>query len=135
MIVIPQAGAVPLLDHLLQQLQPWFHLYTNDLVPGDLTVLTDFTEATFPGYAAQRAVGWTDALVVSGIATSYADGLVFSRTMDGISISIYGYFVTSGKTGGLLWAEYRAGGPIVLTHTGDTCDVLPSLTLSTSPSS
>lgn len=131
MIVIPSVGGVALLNLLTDAYTAWYHLYTNPLTPNAASVLTDFVEASFGGYAPLRSVGWTDALVVGDVPTAYADALVFACTVSGSPQSIYGYYVTQGKTGGLLWAQSRDAGPVVITNVGDSLDVLPTLSLQT----
>lgn len=111
MIVVPNVGAVELLELLLPVWTPWVHLYTTD-TPLELdTVIGDFVEANYPGYAAQLATGWTEPEIANRRANTMADPLIFARTNGDPQQECWGYYVTRGITGPLLWAERFADPP------------------------
>lgn len=124
MIRIPNKGAVAKLE---QELAPDHHyrLFTNDVAQGlteaQIAELdeSDFTEATFPGYAPvlTEAADWT---VVEGPpAEATADTADFECTSDTTPQTIRGYYVTEDTTGDpIRWWEYFEG-PVVVEHEFD----------------
>jgi hypothetical protein len=109
MIVVPQAGAQVLLEKGLDGLTAAVavHLYQNDFAPAPGTVLADFTEADYSGYAAQTVTPATWPVFFQGISQVVAvgPGLVFTPTASTIANVIYGYYVTDSGGTRLLWAE------------------------------
>lgn len=132
-ITIPNVAEVNLLDRLLDKVETWYHLYVNSIVLGPATVKTDFVEGSWPGYAAKKVTTWTPAITVSGRAESSADQQQWIRTFDGSGQLVYGYYVTDGQTGPLLWCETRAAGPIRMQFSSDTVTVMPRVTLREDP--
>jgi hypothetical protein len=128
-LVVPYTGSLPLLDSLLFQLGAWYHLYVVDVVPDQDTTLADLVEASYPGYAAVQVTTWTPSVLVEGSAAAYADPILWTRSSSGSPQVVYGYYVTAGLGGPLLWAELRELGPITVQSAGDAVYLTPALTL------
>lgn len=124
-------GARELCNQMTTELYASCHLYVNALLPTRNTLLTDFTEASYPGYAPQEIYGWAPAVIQGNNAVSWSDQLVFTRGNGGALQLVYGYFVTRGNPRRLLWAELRPFGPIRMEFGGDVVVVLPQLTVFT----
>jgi hypothetical protein len=91
----------------------YFRLYTNNVTVSTSTVLGDFTEATFTGYAAVQgsAVSWSAAALTGHVAFSNAGNMTFTNS-SGSPVTVYGIFVTdSGKTK-LYFVEADPNAPI-----------------------
>lgn len=119
-----------LCNQFITQLYTRCHLFINDITPSAATVTTDLVEATFTGYEPQNIQGWTPAILRSGKAITWSDPIRFTCAANGPLQTVYGYYVTLGYDGPLLWLERRAMGPIPIANIGDLVIVLPSLTLS-----
>jgi hypothetical protein len=102
-------------------------LFQSNTTPTTSSVIGDFTECTFAGYAAVSLTGWATPIVAAHDATMLADLKTFTRTSTGASQNIYGYYVTDNATTFLLWAERDPLAPIVVTNNGDSYTVTPSL--------
>jgi hypothetical protein len=105
-IVVPDVGEVTLLENIKTSYSNSFHLhlYKNNFTPVEASVLGDFTEADFSGYATQ-AFGFTTALTVAGISYIVGSPLMWQQNGGGTSNTIYGYYVTDNSNTILLWAE------------------------------
>lgn len=101
------------------------HLFTNDITPTIDTVIGDFTEATFAGYAASAAIVWSAVFRNAlGQAQSVGDTKTFELTaLPGETI--YGYYVTVG--GALRYSE-RFEKPVPLAIVSQACVVVPTYT-------
>jgi len=92
----------------------YYRLYTNNITPGTATVLTDFTEASFTGYAAVQGntITWTTAVLAAHVATSTGTAILFNNT-GATAQTVYGVYVTDGATATKLWfAERDAAAPV-----------------------
>ena len=133
-ITVPDVGATACLDALLDEgVTTWYHLYVNDVSLGRATTLGDLTEADWPDYAPQRVTTWTPATVPIDRAVSAADPLLWTRGDGGDPRQVYGYYVTDGQTGPLLWAETRPQGPLPMVAPTDAVLVTPRVTLRQDP--
>lgn len=104
-----------------------FRLYTNDVTPGSATVLGDFTEAAFTGYAAQT-LDETDFVITSvsgGIGSIVANIINFLNSSGGTQ-QIYGYYVTDSGNTKLISATRFDSAPVNLAN-GSSQPVLPTL--------
>lgn len=133
MIRIPYVGSLYLLDALLENLTPYFHLYTADVDNDPGVDLADFEEADWPLYVPLRVTSWTPAVIVSGRAVSTADAALWQRGAGGPPRQVYGYYVTDTAGGPLLWWEARAQGPLPMSEPFHTVQVFPRLTLREDP--
>jgi hypothetical protein len=101
------------------------HLYTNNYTPVTTSVIGNFTEATFTGYAPVALSGWTSPGVTAHVASTTANPITFVAT--GAYQSIYGWYVTDGA------GDYVCGGrdpaaPVVMSATVNSYQVTLSLT-------
>jgi len=133
MIHIPYNASLYLLDALLENLTPYFHLYTNDVGDDPGVVLGDFTEADWPLYVPIRVTSWTPSVLVAPRAVSTADIALWQRGAGGPPRNVYGYYVTDTSGGPLLWWEARAQGPLPMSEPFHTVQVLPRITLREDP--
>jgi hypothetical protein len=83
---------------------PRLHLFQNNITPTPLSLLTDFTEATYDGYANQTQP-------YAGGPFRETDGSFSIRTLANFAMTgsttpniIYGYYVTDNPNTGLLFA-------------------------------
>lgn len=128
-ITVPEIAETYDLDALLEDLDTWFHLYVTRLSLGRGTLLADFTEASWPAYQPLRVTTWSPSQILRGRAWSSADPTQWTRGSGGAPAQVYGYYVTDGRTGPLLWCESRQQGPTPMTAPTDMVVVLPRLTL------
>jgi hypothetical protein len=128
-IVIPLTSRPALLDALLDGLDTWYHLFMTAL-PSDTDLsLDDFTEIDWPDYTPQQVKYWAPALLDGEYAYSTADPVEWQATDDQENRKVWGYYVTNGRDGALLWWEMRCEAPIDMSVTGAVCVVWPRLTL------
>lgn len=104
------------------------HLYKSNTTPTNASILSDFTECDFAGYAAQDISTWSVPTVAAHVATMTAAANLFTRSTTGASQNIYGYYVTDSTNATLEWAERDPNAPIVLTVAGDSYQVTAALT-------
>lgn len=129
---VPNVGSVKLLDLLkLGWGQPRVKLYQNNVSLTSVTVIGDFTEATFNSYVGIDAVNWTTpGIDGNGRARTVADPLQWAKAAGGASnATVYGYYVIQVASGTLLWAEAFPGGPFPMVNLGDIITLSPRLTL------
>lgn len=107
MFGLPVAELVALLAQLRTTFltTPKVHLFkalANPLGPG--TVLGDFTEADYTGYAAQTAAFLAAFVNGSGQAESDSPNLLFQPTGTAVVNTVLGFYVTDSASAVLLWA-------------------------------
>lgn len=78
-----------------------FHLYTNDYEPTPQSVVGDFDEATFTGYASIAAVGWnaTEQNPDGSVSTDTTNVMTWVGPGDATGQTIHGYYVLSAGAG------------------------------------
>lgn len=99
-------------------------LFKNDFNPVDGTILADFVEADFSGYAAITVNDW-GAVFTDGAGTARTESTtkVFSHNGGGTSNSVYGYFfVANGK---VMFAGRSDSAPVTMSSASHTFSVLP----------
>lgn len=104
------------------------HLFKSNTTPTTSSVLGDFTESDFAGYASQTIITWTAPAMAAHVASMVAAARTFTRSSTGASQNIYGYYVTDNGSTILLWAERDANAPIVVINNGDSYTVTPAMT-------
>lgn len=98
------------------------HLFVNDFQPTIDSVLGDFDEATFTGYAASTAIVWSETFRNSlGQAQTVGDTKTFILDA-GEGQTVFGYYVTVG--GALRYSE-RLPQPIPLAVPGNAAVIVP----------
>lgn len=125
MLVVPNVSAISTLQILVDNWDAWVHLYMADVPLDRATVLADLVELDVPGYAAQAAMGWTDPEIVEGRAQTGADPVLFTRGAGTPQRDVWGYFVTQGLSGDLLWVERALNPPIPFRVSTDNWTVIP----------
>jgi len=129
-IVVPNVSEKSLLDKMIKESDEDYlmKLFKNNFVPDSTTVLSDFVEADFPGYAPRTLLrsDWTDAITEDKKAKTTHP--VVSWECEGVcNNTIYGYFVVGKTTGDLLWSERFTVAKVL--DTGDLINVFPAMTL------
>ncbi len=129
-LVVPDEGEVHLLDMLVggtDMTGLHLRLYKNNLTPDQDTVLSDFTEADFSGYA-QVSPSFGSASTVSHkgkiVDTSARN---FTHNGGGTSNTVYGYYLVNSFDNVCLWAE-RFSSSQVVAVSGDTITITLALT-------
>lgn len=98
-------------------------LYSNNFTPTNASVLGNFTECNFAGYAAQNIVTWGAASITAHVGKITAAPNTFTRSTTGAAQNVYGYFVTDAAGAVLEWAELDPAGPRVVTNAGDSVTI------------
>jgi hypothetical protein len=90
-----------------------YHLFTNNLVVGPTTVLTDFVEQVGNGYAVVTVhpQDWLVPTVTSHVGVRTAAAISFVPV--GAAWNVYGFYVTDATNAFLMWAGRFDGAPIV----------------------
>lgn len=101
------------------------HCYKNDLDPDGFTLLDDFEESTFPGYAPLDLTTWGSPYL-NGDYQAETDAGLYVWTVSAVPTPepLYGYYCTTGGTY-LVHSERRADGPVLISAAGQqfTVDV------------
>ncbi len=129
-LIVPDEGEVAMLDMLVNgdgMAGLHLRLYQNNLTPDQDTVLADFTEATFSGYA-EDSPSFGAAATVSHkgkiVDTAARD---FTHSSGGTSNTVYGYYLVNAPDTKVLWAE-RFSSPQVVAVNGDKITITLALT-------
>lgn len=104
-------------------------LYTNNVTPNERSNSTSFTEASFSGYANVKLPGgsWivsTNTISNTTSATYSSISFVLNGTQPN-NISVYGYYVTFGNSGEVLWADRFPSAPVLLKNDQDQIQFAP----------
>lgn len=106
------------------------HLFTNDINPTAGSVVGDFTEPVYAGYAGQPVAGWTaNELEADGTVSTVATTVLsFTGPAAGGGPTVYGYYVLSAGGGTPLIYAARFVEPFGLVNDLKTLDVVPTFT-------
>jgi len=105
-------------------------LYSNNHTPADGDDVTDYTEATFPGYAGIPMTTWSAAALNASNKAEVAEAAqIFTAGVIITPEDIYGIFVTDDSSGDLIYAEENPAGPVTMSAFGQTFSYLPRFTL------
>jgi predicted alpha-1,6-mannanase (GH76 family) len=130
MIVFTQAGVVALLTDAVGAIlaNAHVHLFKNDYVPTPLSVVGDFTEADYTGYAHQvvASADWNSVTLSDGSAGIVGPGLFFNPTGTAVTNVIYGYYITDSTDATVVWAE-RFDAPRGLSSPGTGFVMVPQV--------
>lgn len=100
-------------------------LYVNNFSPTYLAELTDYVEASFPGYTPQGASGWSAPTNVGMAARTTASDITWTASATVTpSVEVYGYFVVNSD-GDYIYGERFGNGPFTMTNTGDSITLTP----------
>lgn len=108
-------------------------LFTNNTTPNERSNTSSFTEASFPGYSGISLPGnsWTISTNTTSNTTSASYAAV-SFILNGTqpsSINVYGYYVTYGANGGVMWADRFPSPPLALINDQDQIQFAPYVEL------
>jgi microcystin-dependent protein len=129
------AGEALFLDRIVG-LDYTLRLFTNDVTAGltdeeiDELVVGDFTQATFPGYAAQTlsaGASWT--ITAANPSEAVQAVKTFTRSSTGTAQLVYGHYYTVPAFFGALVAFEQYDAPISVEFINDAVRVIPTLTL------
>lgn len=98
------------------------HLYSNDLTPSPTTVVGDFTECIFTGYAAASLVWSAPFYDVHGVAVSTPGEKLFAQT-GATGDTCFGAYVTDTAGTKLLAAGRLADAPFTFAASGDALPI------------
>jgi len=103
-------------------------LGTNDVTPNRDSVLGDFTEASFAGYAAQTLGAWSSAFDTGADVATTHPTVTFSNT-DLTDEAVYTAYATLGSPADtLLFATRLDGAPVTIPAGTGSLDVTPTYT-------
>jgi hypothetical protein len=129
-VIVTTYQSLPyLLDALNNQIDPWYHLYVQDIEQTSGVQLTDFAEASWQGYTPLEADTFTPAVWADPFAVAHADQLQWLSPGSEQPLSVHGYFVTDGENGPLLWFEAVPDGPIDVRNVGTPVNIFPAMVL------
>lgn len=128
---VPEIGSKSFINMLLTQMNSGtdvkVRLYTNNYTPVFGSVIGNFTEAAFPGYAAINVNDWMVGADVSSLRVQLISAAVKTFTYSGGGsppYTVYGYYITSVAYG-LMYAELGSTGPYSLSVTGQQLTLTP----------
>lgn len=131
-IKVPNVGELRLMAILRAQINGGgvtLRLYQNNYTPVDGSVLADFTECDFDGYAAKTLTAFTVPILVGGEAYIAEGPQIWTATGGVTPNDVYGYYVEDPVDGEVIWAARFTGAPIVVDGAGDVVVVTPTFTL------
>lgn len=119
-IVLCDVGKVRLLTQKLDYLRALIcHLYVNNYTPVHGSILTDFTEASFPGYSDQTLSDFSAAYLNSfNQGETDTNAHIFTQTADDTLQEVYGWYATNSG-GEVIMASRNPLGPVPMEHAGD----------------
>lgn len=129
MIRVPLVSRPYLLDLLIGSLSPVAHLLACDIPLDWCATLEEMREPVGGGYAPQATTGWTPAELVTPVGRTTADPLVWMHAGPTRAETVYGYYMTDGVSGPLIWCELSSLGPLPWGSLGDVIAFLPRFDL------
>jgi hypothetical protein len=121
MIVVPDAGSLKLLAATLGSSETVdvtfvLKLFSNNFTPNNTTLTSDFTEASFTGYAPVLFArsDWQRPALVSGKAGMLLFTAPSKFNNTGPSATVYGWYVVGLTTGVTLFCERFATPEVIL---------------------
>lgn len=132
-VIVPDVAELVLLEALRAYLNgatPIIHLFSNDITPDADTVLADFTEVDFDGYAPQVLEEFAAAAPDgNGRAVIAAAPNVFTKAAGTTTDLAYGYYITDASSTVLLWCDRDPNGPRPFVSVGAEYTITPKLSL------
>jgi len=115
--IFPNAALLRCLNAILTA-DKRYRLFTNNITPGPATVIGDFTEAAWAGYAYTdiALADWTLQSVVGNVASYIAAPVSFLNSSGG-TVTPYGYYVTDTTGTYLFQAGRFDGAPVSILDT------------------
>jgi hypothetical protein len=103
------------------------HCYSNDVTPSSTSVLGDFTECVFDGYALVVAATWgTPYQLPDGSGQMVANNCEFLCSGNTVLENVVGVYVTTPAAAALVYAE-RFAAPVPITGTGSGFVYVPTV--------
>lgn len=106
-------------------------LFTNDINPTPVNIITDFDLPTWTGYAQKTVTGWT-AVAESPLGTVRADAtnvVTWAGPGDGTGQTVYGYLLRSSAGGNPVVYAYRFPVPVSVEELTDILSLVACLEL------
>lgn len=133
-LLVPDTGEVLMLKNIVGFVSAnnlVLKLYKNDKTPAEGDDASLYAEATFTGYANTTLTGtsWVVGSNTSGYSNAQYAIQTFTSSAAQTSNNIYGYYLTSGPGGQLVWAERFSDGPYPISNNGDAIKVTPYIEL------
>lgn len=129
--VLVNQGETIMLEALVNKTAPQslvLKLFKNNRVPAEADVETDYTEATFTGYASIALTPATWATTAGAPSDVTYPQQTFTSSAGAQNESVYGYYIIQTTSGKLVCAEKFADGPYVIVNNGDAIKVTPKVT-------
>lgn len=99
-------------------------LYSNNVTPGALNVIGDFTEVTGGGYT-EKTLSATSWSITGNTATSTPQLFTFTANVG----QIYGYYLVGATSNKLIASERFTSGPFNVATNGDTITVTATISI------
>lgn len=132
-LTMPDQALQNMLNDPTAEITPTFlnslkiRLFKNNLTPGTGTVIGDFTEADFTGYAAISLSGFPASSIVSHAASSTGSQVTFTvGSSPTTTNNIYGWYVTNSAGTKLYGCQRDANAPIAMAVAGAIYQVTPT---------
>lgn len=123
-LVVPDLGEVELLRRMLRPETGdadtlKLKLYKNNYTPVKASVLANFTECDFDGYAAADLdpANWDGPTSTAGVAVTVNSAGATTWYATSGSQNAYGYYVTNHDGSVVLWAERFPSAPLTISTT------------------
>jgi hypothetical protein len=130
-LLVPDVGEQEMLGRILNKNTPYdvkLHLYTNNKTPAEGDTAGDYSESSGTGYGAITLAN-ADWSITTTTGTTTAEHSQVTFTYTGAEPEIYGYYVTDGNAGTLLWAERFSDGPYAIPSGGGSVKITPKIEL------
>lgn len=128
MLLFPNVAANNCMEQFVQNLQACYHLYVAPLQIGPDTIVKNFTQASWQGYAPLTVPRWYVLGPPLPYGQATADPLVWTVPATADQVQVYGYYVTSLQPGPLLWCEAAPGAGPILVEAGECVTIYPTIT-------
>jgi hypothetical protein len=126
-LVVVNTAKVSLLQNLVAPFNTFtLRLFVNNHTPASPDTASNYTEASFPGYAAIAVNAWGNAAFNASSQGQTTETVrTFTQTsVPGSPQTVYGYYITDAG-GNLQWAEANPFGGQLMNAAPQTYQVLP----------
>ena len=126
-LVVPNCGEVVSLSRIVNKTATGdvrLKLFSNNVTPGEATVLGDLTEVSGSGYTDKSLTGANWTVATDGSNNTTASYAKQSFALTGAA-TVYGYYVTTADGNTLIWLERFTDGPYSVPSGGGTIEVTP----------
>lgn len=126
-LLVPSVGEAQMLTLILAG-NTSLRLFQNNHTPAEADGDTDYTVATFTGYANVTLTGGSWSITTGDPSFATYAQQTFSSSANQSAQTIYGYYVVHVASGVLLWAELFSS-PVVIANNGDQIKITPRFEL------